>query len=394
MKCRYCKYPITRAPAYRPKGSLVQLSVFLCQRCKLLQASCAEKSSNATRKVVIHKKYKDFYISCDADYSNLRVGKQQMVEKCIKILKKQKLFSLSSIKSVLDVRCARGHFIAKAAKLFPNANVVVGLEEDPYLLSNIQSSRKVKIFKKSIYSYKTVKRFDFVFSCHTLEHYKNPLKYMKYIYQKMNPNGILLLDVPNILDFLKKNALDEVFYDKHLLYFEPFTIKNILERCGLSILSISKSKNGCIEILAEKVKSQLQRKTKDEIGKNFVTNRLIYKYNKELHANRISLPLLSRKIEKWLDKFKAPIAFGAGRILDAFEKYGKLNTRQFYAFVDNYLCDASKYVNGRNIYRLSELNISPDAAILFTREKSIANVNHIKVVYPKCIIRHWTDFRG
>jgi len=394
VRCRYCKYPITKAPAYKPKGSLVQLSVFLCQRCKLLQASYNEKSSNATGKDYVHKRYKDFYISCDADYSNLRVGKQQMVEKSIKILEKQKLFSLSSIKSVLDVRSARGHFIAKATKLFPNANIVVGLEEDPYLLNNMPSSKRIKIFKKSIYSYKTVKRFDFVFSCHTFEHYKNPLKYIKYIYQKMNPNGILMLDVPNILDFLKKNALDEVFYDKHLSYFEPFTIKDILERCGLMIISISKSKNGCIEIFAKKVKSQPQGETKNEIGKNFVTNRLINKYAKELHTNRISLPLLSRKMEKWLVKFKAPIAFGAGRILDAFEKYGKLNTRQFHAFVDNYLCDASKYVNGRDIYRLSELNSSPDAAILFTREKSIANVNHIKVVYPKCMIRHWTDFRG
>jgi 2-polyprenyl-3-methyl-5-hydroxy-6-metoxy-1,4-benzoquinol methylase len=359
----------------------------------LLQASCREKKVYASEKLHEHKKCKHFYISCDANYSNLRVGKQQMVGKCIRILETQKLFSLLNIKSVLDVRCARGHFIKAATRLFPNANIIIGLEEDPYLNTDKTFCRKIKILKESIYSYKSAKSFDFIFSCHTLEHYRDPFKYLTYIYQKLNPNGILLLDIPNILDFLKKNALDEAFYDKHLLYFEPYTIQNILEQCGLSILSISASKNGCIEILAQKSKSQSLGKTEKQFQTNFVTNKLIYKYAKELNSNRVSLPLLSRKIEQWLKKYKAPIAFGAGRILDAFEKYGKLDTKNFDVFVDNYLCDASKYVNGKLIYRLSEMNLIPDAAILFTREKSISIVRHIKLLFPKCLILHWSEFQ-
>jgi len=360
----------------------------------LLQASYREKKFYGKERLYKNKKYKNFYISCDANYSNLRVGKQQMVEKCIRILETQNLFRLSIVKSVLDVRCARGHFIKVAKRIFPNANVIVGLEEDPYLNMDTHLSSKTKILKKSIYSYKSAKCFDFILSCHTLEHYRNPLKYLTYIYQKLNPNGILLLDVPNILDFLKKGALDEAFYDKHLLYFEPYTIQNILEQCGLSILSISTSKNGCIEILAQKGQSQSQSKTEKRFRRNSVTNRLIYKYAKELQSNRLSLPVLSRKIEQWLKKYKSPIAFGAGRILDAFEKYGQLNTKNFHAFVDNYLCDASKYVNGRLISRLSEMNLPPDAAILFTREKSNSIVRHIKLLFPKCLIMHWSDFQN
>ena len=113
-----------------------------------------------------------------------------------------------------------------------------------------------------------------------------------------------------------------------------------------------------------------------------------------MQSNRLSLPVLSRKIEQWLKKYKSPIAFGAGRILDAFEKYGQLNTKNFHAFVDNYLCDASKYVNGRLISRLSEMNLPPDAAILFTREKSNSIVRHIKLLSPKCLIMHWSDFQN
>ena len=71
-------------------------------------------------------------VSCDSFYSDIRVGKQQMVEKFFQILPTLPI-ELTTILSVLDIPCARGSFLSKAPLYFKNSNQFIGFEQDQYL---------------------------------------------------------------------------------------------------------------------------------------------------------------------------------------------------------------------------------------------------------------------
>ena len=397
MNCRICASSDLTLDLHVPNHSKVNLRIVQCKTCGLVQGLCDED---------MYSKENDTYkdpnlvlseISCDSPYSNIRVGKQQMAAKFFNIFDQLPL-NLDNIKSVIDVRSARGSFIVNSPQKFPAANVFVGLEQDLYLhpATSSYDSSKISIRDSSIYNYLDHnKTFDFVYSCHTLEHYRDPNKYIKYIKKMMSLNGYFFLDVPALEDFIDDNLLDDFFYDKHLLYFTKQRLLDFLAFHGFDILWSRSSGNGCIEVLAQLNSSIQQRKsTEYNTSSNAIKSSQVSGYSSRLKSNRSNLPQCSQNMNQYISLIDCKVcAFGAGRILDAFKVYGGLNLKSFDYFVDNYLYTASKNINGLAICNFEGLNLSDDALfILFTRKNSSSLRELIKSKYPMSEVLHWSDF--
>lgn len=379
-----------------PKNSKVDLKIVQCKDCNLVQGLCDE---------TLYAQENDYFknpdltlseISCDSSYSNVRVGKQQMAVKFFNILKDLP-FDLSRIGSVIDVRAARGSFILRATEYFQSASVFVGLEQDLYLHPNedLYDTSRVSILDYSVYNYpRSNQLFDFVYSCHTLEHYKDPNKYIKTIKNFISPQGYLFLDVPALDDFIDHDLLDDFFYDKHLLYFTKATLSRLLAANGFCILWSRSSGNGCIEALARPIDQSTNFSLKKELVYGNVEPSRISDYSQRLDKNRSQLSGISQNITAYIQQSEASfVAFGAGRILDAFKVYGNLDLALFDHCIDNYLCEASRIINGLKIKPLSELQQHKGLAfILFTRNSSQSLHELILTSHPKSKILHWSDF--
>lgn len=381
-----------------PKASKVALEIVQCVDCNLVQGVCDE---------VAYAKENDTFkdpslvlseISCDSPYSNIRVGKQQMAAKFFNILESLPI-DIKEIESVIDVRAARGSFILRAPEYFTSASVFVGIEEDLYLHppKYLYDASIVTISDYSVYNFQRDGRvFDFVYSCHTLEHYRNPNRYIESIKNLVSPKGYFFLDVPALSDFIDHDLLDDFFYDKHLLYFTELTLFRLLESNGFCILWARSSGNGCIEVLARLNDPLNSINIKEKADHAYVKPSQVSDYSQRLNTNRSQLPAISRNISDYIARSEGKsVAFGAGRILDAFKVYGDLDLRLFSYYIDNYLFEASRIVNGLEIQPMSELQQQEDLIfILFTRDSSRSLHELIFSLHPTSQILHWSDFKN
>ena len=79
--CRSCSSLIKGEALHKPIGSEIDLQIFCCKNCNLIQGFCDEKKYSEKNdnfkdpKLILSK------ISCDSNYSNIRVGKKQMADK-------------------------------------------------------------------------------------------------------------------------------------------------------------------------------------------------------------------------------------------------------------------------------------------------------------------------
>ena len=381
-----------------PNSSKVGLQIVQCLDCGLVQAVCDEAAYAKE-----NDSFKDpslilSEISCDSSYSNIRVGKQQMAAKFFDILESLPI-DIQQIESVIDVRAARGSFILRAPESFSSASVFVGIEEDLYLHppKDLYNQSIISISDDSVYNFRGDGQvFDLVYSCHTLEHYRDPNRYIKSIKNIISPKGYFFLDVPALDDFIDHDLLDDCFYDKHLLYFTKATLFMLLESNDFRILWSRSSGNGCIEVLACLNDAPNCIDTREEVYHSHIIPSQVADYSQRLKENRSQLPAISRNITDFISRSNANfVAFGAGRILDAFKVYGDLNLELFTHYIDNYLSDASRIVNGLKIQPISELHSQEGLIfILFTRYSSPSLHELILSLYPTSKVLHWSDFKN
>jgi len=131
-KCRVCGSTDLTKTLHSPKKSLVDIGIVACVKCNLVQAMCDEVAYSVQNDTFKDPSLVLSQISCDSPYSNIRVGKQQMAEKFFR-MSDQLPIAYKKVKTVLDVRAARGSFILKSPALFTNSTSIIGFEQDLYL---------------------------------------------------------------------------------------------------------------------------------------------------------------------------------------------------------------------------------------------------------------------
>ena len=145
--------------------------------------------------------------------------------------------------------------------------------------------------------------FDVVIAKHILEHINDIKVFMEDIRFVLKDKGTLIIEVPELLSSIKGKASFSEFYHQHLIYFDEFSLKNLLKKYGFNIKNIF-IKNNIIRIIAEKT-NQPEKLLSYKINKNMPTEI-------DNYINRIDKYLL--ELENFLGRNAKEkiICYGAG----------------------------------------------------------------------------------
>ena len=181
----------------------------------------------------------DNYISHTDANQNIFDKTYQLVKKItikskIKKLKK----AHSNAISVLDVGCGTGDFLATCKE---NKYKVFGIEPN----DKARNRALIKVNADTIFKdfislqEKTNSKFDIITLWHVLEHVPNLLDYTKALKDLLNPDGILIIAVPNFKSFdanFYKSFWAAYDVPRHLWHFSKESISELFKKVDLKIV--------------------------------------------------------------------------------------------------------------------------------------------------------------
>ena len=368
--CNFCKSTLNEN-VYIPIKSKINSKLIICKNCGLSWLDYVKKKKNKKNKLNNFKS-----LSCDADYSPVRVGKSQMLKNFINTCK----FNNVRFKSILDMSSARGDFV-KWVKQNLIFNKIVALEKDKYMTDNYVKFDKLILIYDQYQNLEFKKKFDLIYSCHSLEHYSDPEKKLIWIHENLEHNKYLYLEVPNPKIINQTVNIDEYFYDLHKFYFFENLLTYKLIEIGFKIIK-QKEINGSISIFAQKSKPRPGYYLKNAKKSNcyFGVKKDLKNYERDICGNRKKL------IQNFnISNNNIQIIFGAGRILDFLiseKKFMNLFKSKKVFFVDNFLSKITKNLYGKKIYDESILYKKNNYDVVILAKSStneiIENIKKIK----------------
>ncbi len=341
--CKICSGELE--PTYSPKNSLVSLVVHVCRSCGFVQTT----KSSAELVPPREQERNISSLSCDADYSPIRVGKQQMTNQDITLIV-SKIENFVSL-SCLDMSSARGHFALWVAEV--SKQPVVCIEPDSYMSETYRNDKRLKVFQSDYRDLPNLGRFDFIYSCHTLEHFSDPVRYLRFVHDHLNEGGRFYLNVPNLEGVRDSVNLDDFFYDRHRVYFDAETLFALLVNTGFDITA-QWHNSACLRFLARKA---TEPAVKISISRYAENKSILLRYMSSLAHNRRRLPEIVSSIISNLKPDSTLVIVGCGRMLDALIKYGEFPIKRANYLVDNFLGLATEHLYGQHLYRLD--NFAP-----------------------------------
>jgi SAM-dependent methyltransferase len=335
--CKICSGELE--PTYNPKNSLISLVVVLCKFCGFVQTTKSEAKSVAAR-----EQGSDISsLSCDADYSPIRVGKQQMTNHDLTLIA-SKIESFANL-TCLDMSSARGHFALWAAEA--TGQPVVCLEPDSYMSESYRTDKRLKVFQSDYRDLFNLHQFDFIYSCHTLEHFSDPIRYLRFVHDHLNESGSFYLNVPNLEGVRDSINLDDFFYDRHRVYFDVETLFALLVNTGFDVTA-EWHNSACLRFLVRKT---IEPAIKVSVSRFAENKSILLRYMSGLTQNRNRLPEIVSSIVSTLKPDTTLVVVGCGRMLDALIKYGEFPINRADYLIDNYLGLATEHLYGRRLYR-------------------------------------------
>ena len=137
---------------------------------------------------------------------------------------------LCTRKSILDFGCGFGGFLTYVVNDSERCcGVELGREEREYLNTvGIEC-------KKSIDEYE--EKFDIITLFHVFEHLEEPDYYLRKFKQFLNPDGLLIIEVPNANDALlelyeSEKFADFTYWSAHMYLYTRDSLKNIIQKDG------------------------------------------------------------------------------------------------------------------------------------------------------------------
>jgi len=80
------------------------------------------------------------------------------------------------------------------------------------------------------------KKYDFIYSYHVFEHISDPNAFLEKVKNILEPNGKLLLALPNTLN--PEQPSERLFHIDHCFYYTPQTIELMLKKHGFNIIKL------------------------------------------------------------------------------------------------------------------------------------------------------------
>ncbi len=375
--CEFCQRAALDC-VYLPEHSTRGLKVYLCRHCGLVQS--LPRIARATRAPAA--------VSSGADWGNVRYGKGFRTKAALDALSRHA--DLSGPVSLLDVGSNRGSFARAFLAAAPQAGIVAVEPDERFAASCAQLERTELIHARIEDVALETDRFDIVHSCHTIEHLADPMRALADHWRCLKPDGLLVLDAPNLVLIGGDDILEEWFIDKHLYHFTARTLGRMLEASGFTIVQqpdpadlvnvlFVARKNGSKQDVIASDPQEVARA--EDLFAAYVTGRA-----RNLAAlTQITAELASignKRIAMW----------GAGRLFDSLVIHGRFNAASLALLIDTHL---KAHVGERHGVRLAmpdELDTAqPDVIVVMSRGFAGEIVAEAKQRCPQAQILLYTD---
>jgi 2-polyprenyl-3-methyl-5-hydroxy-6-metoxy-1,4-benzoquinol methylase len=206
--------------------NLGEFDVYLCQRCKLgfTEPYPTEETSSHLYET---KETADFDIirNSPIDYIKGFLSRRQLA----------RLAPHNDIRAVLDYSTGNGRFAVSAKKTFPNAHVdAVDYQAAPPQLLKSQVNA-VNYYSQSDFA-EQHRQYDLIVLRHVLEHSHHPAKLVKDLSERLAPNGIIYIEVPNMDSGCAKlfgKYWNGYYVPRHIFHYTVDSLTEIIESCGL-----------------------------------------------------------------------------------------------------------------------------------------------------------------
>ena len=219
MSIRPC--PNCGSSTYKLKFLKAEFKIVKCRNCQLV--FLGNPPENETL-------YDDYHVHeslLPSDYS--RQSNNSMLSDLYRI-NEQRIEIVKSFRAsgqLLDVGCGSGYFTKTAAD---NGYEVLGIDIAEkavnYVSTQFDLSARHATLENLIYEEQT---FDIITLWHVLEHFLNPFKVMGNIYKLLKPQGICLVEVPNLYSLKFLLSRQKWQGGNHPLYHRTFFSKKTLE---------------------------------------------------------------------------------------------------------------------------------------------------------------------
>jgi 2-polyprenyl-3-methyl-5-hydroxy-6-metoxy-1,4-benzoquinol methylase len=374
--CELCRRDMLEAvyEAQSPRG----LKIHLCRHCGLVQSM--PRIDRAPRVGQA--------ISGGADWGNVRYGKAFRTKAAIKAIKQHA--DLNRDLAVLDVGSNRGSFARAFLDIADYADLVA-LEPDERVVDSCRDLPRTETIHARIEDAALEsERFDIVHSCHTIEHLAHPAQTLADHWRVLKPNGLLVLDAPNIAFLDMGDIVEEWFIDKHLYHFSARTLMRMVEAAGFTIIDapdLNDREN--LLIVAQKGAAGYAA-TRADAKEVAEAERLLAAYGATRARNLAALTFAATEIANMAPKKVA--IWGAGRLFDTLVVQGGLATSALSLLVDAHLV---KYATERHGYPLSapqELEqAKPDVIVIMSRGFAEEISAQAAMLAPKAEIVFYSD---
>jgi len=333
--CELCRRSALEQ-VYTPDGTSRGLTIHLCTHCGLVQS--LPRADRAARAPAA--------ISSAADWGNVRYGKGFRTEVAIAALDRH--LDLSDEIAALDVGSNRGSFARTFLSAAPYATLTA-VEPDERFAASCAKLARTELLNARIEDVALeTGRYDVVHSCHTLEHLAHPAHILADHWRVMKPDGLLVVDVPNIALIDSDDIVEEWFIDKHLTHFSARTLTRMIEAAGFSILEgPDPSDRENLLVVARKhgrIISFLDRDER-EVGS---AQDLIADYVSSRARNLMALTHVASELVRLAPRRVA--LWGAGRLFDSLVVHGRFDPKMLALLVDKHL---KQHVSERHGVRLS-----------------------------------------
>jgi 2-polyprenyl-3-methyl-5-hydroxy-6-metoxy-1,4-benzoquinol methylase len=138
-----------------------------------------------------------------------------------------------------DIGAGFGLFLEELKNLWPDADIVA--IEPSFDMAKICRDKRLKVFESTLENVHPLERFGLMTAFELFEHLHNPLSFVEKVYNLLNHGGYLFLTTLNGHGFdiqILWERAKSVYPPQHLNFFNPSSMKTLLECNGFEIIEI------------------------------------------------------------------------------------------------------------------------------------------------------------
>lgn len=295
-----------------------------------------------------HERYKKYDYSYTASNSPISTNHFKVIAK--KICKN---FIKAGKNKIIEIASNDGTFLEEVKKLKSISEV--GIDPSNYMC---ELAKKKKINTEALFfSLKTshfIKKkyglFDLIYGANVFNHIDNPYDFIKGCKKILKPNGILILEFPDLDQLLVKIGFDTIYHE-HRNYYSKSSLLKIFKKMNLNIIKFEQLEymSGSLRIYVKNNRFKPITFKRNSVLKNF---KIVKNFELKIH-------LIKKNLLKFIDNKKIQ-----GKIIAGFGAATKGNTLLNFC---NIKSKDIKFILENSIHKIGKF--TPSSAIPIVDEK-------------------------